>query len=378
MSQLNVDTIKKADGTGSLTVPAETGTVVTTASPSLGRRNLIINGAMQVAQRGTSFASLGNGSAFTLDRMKFVEEGTTDSRITVSQDTTSPDDLAYSLKVAVTTADTSLDAGHIQYIRYAFEGQEMQLINKGTASAKVMTLSFYVRSNKTGTYIVQCNHDDSSRFTSQSYTISSADTWERKTITIPADTTGTIVNDNTNGLELQFHLSAGSDKTSGTLQTTWGSATQANRAVGQTNLMDSTSNTFYITGVQLEVGSVATPFEHRSYGEELALCQRYTQVIDVDNDRIPAFTGANPDHVFTGNMLVKTMRAQPSLSTSNTLTYDNYYIGTYHQSSAALYRNSGANNFIIADCSNFSGLTYNSAGCIRSSTSALITLDAEL
>ena len=240
-----------------------------------GRRNLIINGAMQVAQRGTSFTSLGNGSVFTLDRMKFVEEGTTDSRITVSQDSTSPDDFAHSLKIAVTTADTSLDAGHIQYIRYAFEGQEMQHINKGTASAKAMTLSFYVRSNKTGTYIVQCNHDDSSRFTSQSYTINAADTWERKTITIPADTSGTIVNDSTNGLELQFHLSAGSNKTSGTLQTTWDTATQANRAVGQTNLMDSTSNTWYITGVQLEVGTVATPFEHRSYGEELALCQRY-------------------------------------------------------------------------------------------------------
>ena len=287
MSELLVNTIKKSDGSGGIDIPSTSGEIVTTAAGSVegaftnqigGRRNLIINGAMQVAQRGTSFTSLGSGSSFTLDRMKYVEEGTTDSRITVSQDSTSPDDFAYSLKVAVTTADTSLDAGHIQYIRYAFEGQEMQHINKGTASAKAMTLSFYVRSNKTGTYIVQCNHDDSSRFTSQSYTIDTADTWERKTITIPADTSGTITNDSTNGLELQFHLSAGTNKTSGTLQTTWDTNTQANRAVGQTNLMDSTSNTWFITGVQLEVGSVATPFEHRSYGEELAACMRYCYV----------------------------------------------------------------------------------------------------
>jgi hypothetical protein len=139
-----------------------------------------------------------------------------------------------------------------------------------------VTLSFWVSSPKTGTHIVELvDQDNSSRHINKSYTISTANTWEKKTITFAGDTTGAFDGDNGRSLDLNFWLAAGSTYTSGTLQTSWGADTNANRAVGQVNTMDNTSNNFYLTGVQLEVGSVATPFEHRSYDEDLLRCLRY-------------------------------------------------------------------------------------------------------
>jgi hypothetical protein len=246
---------------------------------ALSHRNIIINGAMQVSQRGTSFTGLGASSDFVLDRWKFTEEGTTDSRITISQNSTTPTGQGFgkALYLDVTTADASLDSGHIQYLRYAIEGQDVQQLAYGSANAKSMTLSFWVKSPKTGIHVVGLKGDSSTnnRMVSGTYTIVAADTFEKHSITFPGDASGTIANDNTAELELHFYLSAGTTKTSGTLSTTWIASVEANRATGQVNLMDNTSNDFYITGVQLELGSVATPFENRSYGDELARCLRY-------------------------------------------------------------------------------------------------------
>ena len=165
-------------------------------------------------------------------------------------------------------------------------------MKKGTSGAESITLSFWVRSAKTGTYIVQLKDQDNARSYSQAYTISSADTWEHKTLTYAGDTTGVLDNDNADSFRIFWWLVAGSNFTSGTLATAWESTTNANRAVGQINLADTVGNEWYITGVQLEVGEQATPFEHRSFGDELVRCQRYYEKSHE--------YGTAPTHGFTG------------------------------------------------------------------------------
>jgi len=242
---------------------------------ALSNRNLIINGAMQVAQRGTSTSITAAGSYFSPDRFEVGITATDQLAATLSQSTTAPDGFSNSLKFEVTTAETTLDADEIVTLRQKFEGQDLQRIAKGTSSAEQVTASFWVRSSNTGTYILELYDSDNTRQVSKSYTINSANTWEYKTITFPADTTGAFDNDNNLSLFFMFWLAAGSDYTSGTLNTSWASATTANRVVGQTNLIAST-NDFYITGVQLEVGT-ATPFEHRLFQDEITRCKRYYQ-----------------------------------------------------------------------------------------------------
>jgi hypothetical protein len=240
-----------------------------------GRRNLIINGAMQVAQRGTSQSIAASTTLFPVDRMEVGFGAHTELAGTVSQSTIAPSEFSNSTKIDITTAETSLAAGEGVTFRQKFEGQNLQQLAKGTADAKQVTLSFWVRSSQTGTYVAELYDNDNARQISKSYTIDTANTWEYKTITFPADTTGSFDNDNNLSLFALWWLCAGSTYSSGTLNDdAWATVTNADRAVGQTNLIGSV-NDWYITGVQLEVGSVATPFEHRSYGEELALCQRY-------------------------------------------------------------------------------------------------------
>jgi hypothetical protein len=228
-------------------------------------RNIIINGSMDIAPRGPSATGIGNGDSgyHTVDRFKFVESGSPSTVFTQSQSTDVPtgQGFAKSLKMDVTTADASLGADDAIYINTSVEGQNLQYIKKGTSSATSLTLSFWVKSNITGTYIFEIIDRDNDRAISKSYTISSANTWEKKTITYPGDTTGALDNDNARSFELIYWLGAGANFSSGTLQTSWGSRTTANDAVGQVNLGDSTSNEWYITGVQLEAGTTASDFE---------------------------------------------------------------------------------------------------------------------
>ena len=241
-------------------------------------RNIIINGDMSIAQRGTSATGLGNGDTgyHTCDRWKWTEGGSPTFEFTMSQDTDVPtgQGFANSLKYDCTTADTSFASSDLLRLQQEIEGQNLQYLKKGTSNAKSLTVSFWVKSNKTGTYIAELEDRDNSRYISQSYTISSADTWEKKTITFSGDTSGTLDNDNGNSLRLNFWLGGGSDFTSGTLSTTW-HTTNANRAVGQVNLADSTSNEWYITGVQLEAGSQASDFEFLPTDVNLNRCLRY-------------------------------------------------------------------------------------------------------
>jgi len=338
MSQLNVDTIKKAAGTGTLSVPAETGTVVTTASPSLGRRNLIINGAMQVAQRGTSESISASSTLFPVDRMEFGFGSHAQLAGTVSQSTTAPNGFSNSVKLDVTTAETALDSGEGLTFRQKFEGQNVQQLAKGTTDAKQVTLSFWVRSSQTGTYVAELYDQDNTRQISKSYTVDTTDTWEHKTITFPADTTGALDNDNNLSLWVLWWLAAGTDFTSGTLNDdAWAAVTNGDRAAGQTNVIGSV-NDWYITGVQLEVGSVATPFEHRSYCEELALCERYYIRYVNEVTGYASTIGSGTYYTSTQFYCVlhfpTTMRTNPSFSDSSGTDHFRIYAG-----------NQGADNF---------------------------------
>jgi hypothetical protein len=264
MSTLNVESISHPTS----------GSLVTINGTAPSNRNLIINGAMQVAQRGTQVTGVTTSGYRTCDRFEFaaISLGTW----TVDQDTNAPNGFSNSFKVTCTTADASPAANDQCFILYGIEAQNLQSLGFGTSDAKSTTLSFWVRSNKTGNAsIVLMQPDNSSELVSFQYSISSADTWEHKTISIPADTAGVINNDNGEGLQIEWWLNSGSNKTGGSHQATWSTYNEANRNVSNLGVGGATSDYFQITGVQLEVGEVATPFEHRSYGDELARCQRY-------------------------------------------------------------------------------------------------------
>ena len=295
-------------GTTTLELPATSSTLAT--QNSLGVRNLIINGDMRIAQRGTSATGITGTGYYAVDRYKLslVSQGTW----TVSQDTDVPlgQGFANSLKINCTTADASPASGDIIFFQQVMEGQNLQMLKKGTSDAESLTVSFWVKSAKTGTYVCEVNDTDNDRAISQSYTISSANTWEKKVLSFAGDTTGTLTNDNNSSLRVNWFLGAGNDFTSGTLATSWSSRTLTNIAVGQVNLADSTSNYINITGVQLEVGTEATPFEHRPYDMELARCQRYFSRLGSGAWGL-IYSGLNAD---VGVQFPITMRSTPSVS----------------------------------------------------------------
>ena len=239
-----------------------------------GRRNFIINGAMQVAEHSDSNAGVHN--TYAVDRLLLKRENT-DANFTMSQSTTSPDGFSHSLKMDCTAADTSTAATEFVVLKYNIEGQDLQHLAYGTSAAKTLVLSFYVRSNLTGTYSISCvQPDNSNKIYAQTYTINSADTWERKTISIPADGSGVINNDTGTGFQISFGLILGSTYKGAGVSPTWEAYTNARFGSQHgVNFGSSTSNEWYLTGLQLEVGPEATAFEHRGFGDELALCQRY-------------------------------------------------------------------------------------------------------
>ena len=294
---------------------AKMGEVLTNSQIG-GRRNIVLNGSQIVSQRATSssFSTSTEGFIIT-DRFAFSMNGTS-TVYTASQDSTAPDGFTKSIKLDCTTADSSLSAGDFTQIHYKIEGQDLQLLKKGTSSAEKVTISFYVRSPKTGTHILEIQDRDNTRSISKSYTINTADTFEYKQITFDGDTSGALNDDNGESFRLTWWLQAGSTYTSGTLATSWEATTSANRAVGQVNIGDNVANNFFITGIQMEVGSQATPFEHRSFGEELALCQRYFQDIDKDSDSsgIISNTVTGSNNRTSMPLFSTVMRATPTLT----------------------------------------------------------------
>ena len=312
MSTLNVEAISHPTS----------GSLVTINGAAPSNRNLIINGAMQVAQRGTSQASVTSTTYAGPDRFQHILG--TAGTWTVSQSTEAPEGFATSLKLDCTTANASLSASSLYLLGQKIEGLNVQHLDYNTVNAKTVTLSFWVRSNKTGTYVCEVTTHTSTRKISQTYTINSANTWEKKILQIPGDTGGSLPNTNTAEFNVYWWLVAGANWKSGTLNTTWGITADNNRVVGQTvNLADSTANEFYLTGVQLEVGTVATPFEHRSYGDELARCQRYFERRNLnDNGNTEGIFGIGNSISTSSSKLLYYWNIEKRSSASISLTLD--------------------------------------------------------
>ena len=275
------------NGSGITSANIADGTITTddinssdVSSLKSGRKNLIINGGMNVAQRGTSTTGVGTTGFFACDRVKFYAGaggGSSSSRYTVTQSTDAPSGFANSFKIDCTTANASPSAAHNTFLRFGLiENQDLIRTKFGTSSAESLTLSFWVKSNITGSQQALIVSHTNQKQAGDTFTIDSADTWEKKTITVPGDTVNSFANNSSQAITVDMFLEAGSNYYGGTAQgTTWGARTDNTKAVNRLNISSSTSNYINFTGVQLELGSTATDFEHRSYGEELALCQRY-------------------------------------------------------------------------------------------------------
>ena len=331
-SQLKVNSISDAAGAnGNAITLATDGTCTAKVTNNLSNRNLIINGAMQINQRiatpGLGDFNVVTGNLYTLDRWLGVGDSSFDwDSARIKQVSDSPDEFSNSLRVEI--GNTATPSGtHNGVIVQRVEAQNLQHLAYGTSSAKSCTLSFWVRSNKTGTYCVQIQQEDASKYLLYEYSISSANTWEKKTITFSGNTANAITSDNGNGLEIDFHLACGSsDHVSAT--TSWTSTgVTGNKYLAtsnQVNLWDHADNVWYLTGVQLEVGSVATDFEHRSYTDEYNRCLRYFWLIALGSESAAGSGGSGLAPICTGSAYTSSlvfgvvpfptrMRAAPSI-----------------------------------------------------------------
>jgi len=295
--------------------------------------NLILNGSMQVAQRGTSFSSI-TSAVYPVDRFFVGDVNAPVGEATVSQSTTAPDDFKYSLKVDVTTADAALVAADQYKIEHRIEGQNISHLNLGTSAAKTVTLSFWIRSNKTGNTQVALLNSANNRSYVATFTIGVANTWEKKELTIDGDTSGTWLTTNGIGLRLRWGSYGSTYQTSSVDQ--WVGSQVMSRDDSPINFFDSTDNELYLTGVQLEVGEQATPFEHRSYGDELAACQRYY----INSGTTPFGTSSASNILFgrgesyLGWDYPVEMRTAPTVATANDTS-----------TGAGRYAVSGVNNY---------------------------------
>ena len=357
---------------------AKMGEVLTNSQIG-GRRNMFINGAMQVAQRGTDINDVANGG-FCTDRFKISKADTDNLVLNFDQSTDTPTGFSNSLKLSVGTVESALASNEYLQVGQRIEAQNLQHLNYGTSSAETLTLSFHVKSSITGTYAVSLFQSDATKYYSATYTISSANTWEFKTIKINGNVSDVIANDNGEGLRVNWTLSAGSDYTSGS-NDAWGAIT--NWSVGHNVSWITTSGaTFFITGVQLEVGSVATPFEHRSFGEELALCQRYHYRAGKAESPFTNFGQGWATSTTAGTIHVPLpveMRSEPSVSNNDVQVSDDVNAAI---DCTALNVNvaTGGRQLAVLEFAVSSGLTqYRSYGLRGSNnTASHVSLSAEL
>ena len=296
-------------------------------------RNLIINGAMQIWQRGTTIDSISNGS-YLCDRWRVSHSGL-DGNVDVDRSTDVPSGygFGFSQKISVDASESSLDAADNLRMSQRMEGQNVQSLKKGTSNAEPVTVSFWVKSSvASANYQVGLRDEDNDRDNAKSYTISSVNTWEHKSVTFVGDTTGVLDNDNLRSFDLDFRIDAGTNFTSGTFYNgTWGAGSNTQKVNASTGFLESSSPEWYITGVQLQIGEVATAFEHRSFADDLAACQRYfcktfpTTTAPVQNGgnngsliAVASGTATAPNRAFSVafNYPVE-MRASPTVTTFN-------------------------------------------------------------
>ena len=345
-------------------------------------RNIMINGDMNVAQRGTSTTGYSSTGYVTCDRIKVYNNGH-GGAFTITQTADGPGvfGLTKCFKMACTTADTSTAAGEYVFLATAFETQHLQHLRKGESDAKKLYLSFYAKADASLTYVVEVYDNEHDRVQSQTFAVTTS--WQRFTFEIPADTNGeTFDNDNSAGLSIHWWLHGGSDYTGGTLSGSWADRTNANRAAGIGSVIASTSRTFFLTGVQLELGGVSD-FEQVPFDVQFQRCQRYYQ--QMPNTASGSYQatpvwGINANAMSTRFPLPVVMRTAPTGGTIGTLNTDikGYYNGGYQTLTACSVTDT-------TDCSvrvdlNSSGAfaANDSGGIYIVTTSGRLTMTAEL
>jgi len=320
-------------GTTTLTLPTTDSTLAT--QNSLGVRNLIINGDMRIDQRNAGSAVTANGN-FPVDRFQIFNS--TDGAFSAQQDSSAPTGFVNSLKFTTTTADGTLTTTQATQFQQRIEGFNFANLGWGTASAKTVTISFWVRSSLTGTFGGSLRNNAQDRSYPFTYVISVADTWEYKTVTVAGDTSGTWLTNNSVGCRLTFGLGGGPD-VSGTASA-WAGANYSN-TTGAVSVIGTLNATWYITGVQLEVGDTATPFEHRPYDMELARCMRYFQIVPI------AGTAHNSSELCVTGTFRVDMRDTPSIN-STVSNRPGYYNGSLNTLFNVGYGNAGVGNAYFA------------------------------
>jgi len=385
-AKLGADAVTTAKiGSGAVTSSKIASGVIPTSRPNVSP--IIINGDMAVAQRGTSVSTTGGGYK-TVDRFQFNTGGGSTGNATFTQENDAPSNTTFrkSLKISPNATET-IDGGKNLAFTYALEGQDVQVLQHGSASPPKATLSFWVKSNKTGTYCVQVKEETISNesYLLFEYSISQANTWEQKVLTWTGNSAHTLNNDNTMGFRLCWHLACGSDDHA-SATTTWTDATPFKATSNQVNLFDSTSNNWYLTGVQLEIGeytsSTIPPFQHESYGDNLARCQRYYyKIANADGGYFGSgnIDGNNDAQIFVPFSV--TMRTSPSAIETNG-TASHYAIRTTFNTTCdvvPVFSNTDLDRALVIFKKTNHGITNGAAALARSqNNTAYLAWSAEL
>ena len=346
-----------------------------------GRRNIVHNGAMQVDQRhnGSSFTVVNSNTitGYAADRFRINENNS--SAMTCQTVSDAPAGFAHSIKLTVTTADASLTSSEFQRIIQGIEGKDIAHLNFGSANAKTVTLSFHVKSSVTGQYYFSMFNGAGNRTQLKGYTISSANTWEKKTITITPDTAGTWVNTNAPGMYIMWSLGTAAAYQSNTVDAWIGSFAMAKS--DQVNLAATNGSTFQLTGVQLEIGDTATDFEHRSYGEDLQLCKRYFEVyapLTNDDGSVNVWRTRTNVNNYNGIINYHEKRVTPAA----TINYDRLHkpgVAKDTLSNITVAVGSGETSSGVVNCTPTNDSSISTSAFLGiSSGTGRITLDAEL
>jgi len=352
-------------------------------SPYTGMKNRIINGGMQINQRGSTVTTLNDVTAFyPVDR--YTGGSLSDGSITGEQSTDAPTGFTNSIKYAVTSADSSLSSTQYARLYYQIEGLNVSDLAWGSASAATVTLSFWTKSSVTGTFGGTIQNNARDRSYAFSYTINSANTWEQKSITITGDQSGTWLKDNGVGLRICFGLAAGSSYQQASTNTWQATGVQFAPSTAL-NLLATNGATWYIAGLQLEKGSTATSFDYRPYGTELALCQRYFLLIGKDDIYTPLSTMGvvyNTTTVLIPFVFPVKMRTSPSTFTISNAeivewaTGGNYAVSSYSTPGGQL----GTQSYLISVVIGSASLGVGRAAQLRAanSSAAYISFSSEL
>lgn len=371
MSQVKANSFTDASGGSNAVLYG-----VAAPANSMGFRNRIINGDMRIDQRNAGASvTYSSNPGYPVDRNRF--EFSQVSKITGQRSTTAPTGFSYSAQGTVAAAVTP-GASDYFLIGQPIEGFNVADLGWGTASAQTVTLSFWVRSSVTGTYSLRFINGSFNRTYLTSYTISATNTWEQKTITLAGDTSGTWATDNTAGIVVQWDLGAGSNATSSTTNA-W-QAGNYQHVTGSVNWISTAGATFYITGVQLEAGSVASPFERRDYGRELMMCQRYCFVLAPSETNIRAATSGNYSGTtaYVTTYLPVSLRGSISVTVSSVSDFKTEELDGGQQTTTAIGLNAGNGNTPITLSVTVGSSLANPVNLLTGNTSAKITYSSEL